>query len=102
MHMQVGLMFLRHGTKHHCRPTTDDEGAGDCIKKLSSPHGAGLPARLNPDWCRFLTGCLVGEVRAEAEGVPPRDMENSDTGPSYIPLGTALRTASCRTDRGAG
>lgn len=64
------------------------------IKKLGSPHCAGLPARLNPDWCRFLTGCLVGEVRAEAEGVPPRDKENSDTGPSYIPLGTALRTAS--------
>lgn len=35
-------------------------------------------------------------MRAEAEGVPPRDMENSDTGPSYIPLGTALRTASYR------
>lgn len=71
---------------------------GDYIKKMGSPHGAGLPARLNPDWCRFLTGCLVGEVRAEAEGVPPRDIENSDTGPSYIPLGTALRTASYRTD----
>lgn len=52
------------------------------------------PARLKPDWCRFRTGCLVGEVRAEAEGVPPRDSENSDTGPSYIPRGTALRTAS--------
>lgn len=36
-------------------------------------------------------------MRAEAEGVPPRDMENSDTGPSYIPLGTALRTASYGT-----
>lgn len=71
---------------------------GGCIKKLGSPHGAGLPARLNPDWCRFLTGCLVGDVRAEAEGVPPRDMENSDTGPSYIPLGTALKTASYRTN----
>lgn len=34
-------------------------------------------------------------MRAEAEGVPPRDMENSDTGPSYIPLGTAFSTASC-------
>lgn len=34
-------------------------------------------------------------MRAEAEGVPPRDMENSDTGPSYIPLGTAFNTASC-------
>lgn len=66
---------------------------------MVSPHGAGLPARLNPDWCRFLTGCLVGEVRAEAEGVPPRDMENSETGPSYIPLGTALRTANYRTNR---
>lgn len=66
---------------------------------MGSPHGAGLPARLNPDWCRFLTGCLVGEVRAEAEGVPPRDMENSETGPSYIPLGTALRTANYRTNR---
>lgn len=62
-------------------------------------RGPGLPARLNPDWCRFLTGCLVGEVRAEAEGVPPRDRENSDTGPSYIPLGTALRTASYGTRR---
>lgn len=41
----------------------------------------------------------MGEVRAEAEGVPPRDMENSDTGPSYIPLGTALRTASYRTNK---
>lgn len=66
----------------------------ECIIKLCSPHVAGLPARLNPDWCRFLTGCLVGEVRAEAEGVPPRDRENSDTGPSYIPLGTAFSTAS--------
>ena len=37
-------------------------------------------------------------MRAEAEGVPPRDMENSDTGPSYIPLGTALRTASYGTN----
>lgn len=65
------------------------------IRRRDSPQAAGLPARENPDWwCRFLTGCLVGEVRAEAEGVPPRDMENSDTGPSYIPLGTALRTAS--------
>lgn len=48
----------------------------------------------------------MGEVRAEAEGVPPRDRENSDTGPSYIPLGTALRTASYKTkvvrDRGGG
>lgn len=69
------------------------------VKKLGSPHGAGLPAKLNPDWCRFLTGCLVGEVRAEAEGVPPRDMENSDTGPSYIPLGTAFSTASCGESR---
>lgn len=65
------------------------------VRALCSPHSAGLPARLNPDWCRFLTGCLVGDVRAEADGVPPRDMENSDTGPSYIPRGTALRTASC-------
>lgn len=72
---------------------------GCSIKKLGSPGATGLPAKLNPDWCRFLTGCLVGEVRAEAEGVPPRDMENSDTGPSYIPLGTALRTANCRTNR---
>lgn len=71
---------------------------GVVFRKLGSPHGAGLPARLNPDWCRFLTGCLVGEVRAEAEGVPPRDRENSDTGPSYIPLGTALRTASYKTN----
>lgn len=64
---------------------------------MSSPRCAGLPAKLNPEWCRFRTGgvCLVGEVRAEADGVPPRDMgENSDTGPSYIPLGTGLRTAS--------
>lgn len=45
----------------------------------------------------------MGDVRAEAEGVPPRDMENSDTGPSYIPLGTALRTASYRTNnKGCG
>lgn len=58
-----------------------------------------VPARLNPDWCRFLTGCLVGEVRAEADGVPPRDMEYSDTGPSYIPLGTAFNTASCRNNK---
>lgn len=40
----------------------------------------------------------MGEVRAEAEGVPPRDRENSDTGPSYIPLGTALSTASYGTN----
>lgn len=38
-------------------------------------------------------------MRAEAEGVPPRDRENSDTGPSYIPLGTALSTASYRTNK---
>ena len=62
---------------------------------LGSPRNAGLPARLNPEWCRFLTGGLVGEVRAEADGVPPRDMgENSDTGPSYRPRGTARNTAS--------
>ncbi|PWA23124.1 hypothetical protein CCH79_00002456 [Gambusia affinis] len=70
----------------------------DMFWKESGCVGMALPARLNPDWCRFLTGCLVGEVRAEAEGVPPRDMENSDTGPSYIPLGTAFSTASCRTN----
>lgn len=41
-------------------------------------------------------------MRAEAEGVPPRDRENSDTGPSYIPLGTALSTASCGTNKSRG
>lgn len=41
-------------------------------------------------------------MRAEAEGVPPRDMENSDTGPSYIPLGTALSTASYGTNNQSG
>lgn len=45
---------------------------------------------------------MVGEVRAEAEGVPPRDRENSDTGPSYIPLGTALSTASYGTNKSRG
>lgn len=62
---------------------------------IGMSSGVGGPDRVNPDWCRFLTGCLVGEVRAEAEGVPPRDREYSETGPSYIPLGTAFRTASC-------
>lgn len=57
----------------------------------------GLPDSVKPDWWRFLTGTLVGEVRAEAEGVPPLDMgKNSDTGPSYMPLGTAFRMASFR------
>lgn len=57
-------------------------------------HFPVLPDSVNPDWWRFLTGTLVGEVRAEADGVPPLDMgENSDTGPSYMPLGTAFSVA---------
>ncbi len=52
---------------------------------------------MKPEWWRFLAGVLVGEVRAEADGVPPLDMgKNSDTGPSYMPLGTAFRMASFR------
>ncbi len=60
-------------------------------------HFPGLPVSVKPEWWRFLAGALVGEVRAEADGVPPLDMgKNSDTGPSYMPLGTAFRMASFR------
>ncbi len=56
-----------------------------------------LPDSVKPEWWRFLAGVLLGEVRAEADGVPPLDMgKNSDTGPSYMPLGTAFRMASFR------
>ena len=44
-------------------------------------------------------GALVGELRVEAEGVPPLDMGvNSETGPSYMPRGTALNTANCKRE----
>lgn len=65
-------------------------------------HFPGLPDSVKPDWWRFLTGTLVGEVRAEADGVPPLDMgENSDTGPSYMPLGTAFSVAIYDRNRNA-
>lgn len=72
------------------------QGGGWLAKTKDSPCCAGLPAKLKPEWCRFRMGvCLVGEVRAEEAGVAPRDMgEKSATGPSYMPLGTALITAS--------
>lgn len=45
-------------------------------------------------------GVLVGEFLLEAEGVPPLDMGlKSETGPSYIPRGTALNTAICKTEQ---
>lgn len=60
------------------------------------------PDRLNPDWCRFLTGGLgrVGEPRVEPAGVPALGVVvRSNTGPSYMPLGTACRSAICSRER---
>lgn len=57
-----------------------------------------LPDRLNPDWWRFLTGgvCRVGDPRVDPAGVPPLGVAvRSNTGPSYMPRGTACISAIC-------
>jgi len=56
------------------------------------------PDRLNPDWWRFLTGgvCRVGEPLVDPTGVPPLGVVvRSNTGPSYMPRGTACISPIC-------
>lgn len=80
------------------RITPYPQGAGPLSLSSALTSLSHSPDRLKPDWWRFLTGGLgrVGEPRVEPAGVPPLGVVvRSKTGPSYMPLGTACRSAIC-------